>query len=77
MSLFSKIFDKFGQHKEQGQLTIIGTTEIAPPDPLSPISIPASKLISQEKFLPVARPTGPAPLSIEENNRNQSTMNKE
>ncbi len=75
MSLFSKIRNKFGRRKEQ--LTIIGTTEIAPPDPLSPIPIPASKVISQDKSLPVAMPTGSAPLSIEENNRNQSTMDKQ
>ncbi len=76
MSLFSKILEKLGRHKEDDQLAIVGTTEIAPPDPLAPIPTSASKLIAGEKSLPIAKPTGSAPLSIEENAHNQSTMDK-
>ncbi len=74
MSLFSKILDRFGRHQERP--TIIGTARIGSPDPLSTISVPASKVASNNKSLPVAMPTGSAPLSIEENKRNQSTMDK-
>ncbi len=75
MSLFSKILDKLGRHNQEEPI-IIGTSEVASPDPLSTVPTPASKAASHEKSLPVAKPTGAAPLSIEENNRDQSTMDK-
>ncbi len=74
MSLFGKIFDRFGRHEDQS--VIVGTVGVRPPDPLSLAATPASKAAQHDQSLPVAMPTGSAPLSTEENNRNQSTMDK-
>ncbi len=64
MSLLSKILDKFGLHKEKEQSMVTGTTEVAPPNPLTTTPTAASKAVSQKGSIPPARrPGGPAPIS--------------
>ncbi len=66
MSVLGKILDKLGLRKEKEQSIVTGTTEVAPPDPLTTTPTAASKAVSQEGSVPPARrPGGPAPISEE------------
>ncbi len=66
MSVLSKILDKLGLHREKEQSIVTGTTEVAPPDPLTTTPTPASKAVLQEEPVPPARRKGgPAPISEE------------
>ncbi len=66
MSVLSKILDRLELRKEKKGPIVTGTTEVAPPDPLTTTPIPASKAVLQEEPVPPARrPGGPAPISEE------------
>ncbi len=72
MSVFSKLLDKLGLRKKQERHTIIGTAEVASPDPLSTTPTPASKAASRKKSTPATKPAGPAPVSeqdVKSNNK--------
>jgi hypothetical protein len=63
MNVFRKLLDKLGFHKEQ-PTAVVGSTEVAPPDPLTTAPTEASKAASQQRPVPPARrPGGAAPVS--------------